>query len=280
MLPGLLAGAATGLVVGLLTCKRLSPAIERKIFSSTERLTDGELLSVLRVIRDQTGVQTKSEAMYLLIQARVAAAASSESIRRMPKRLPTTESSGNSTACSASVACEPNPTATAELQRCYAQRGRFPSRSTQGGFTMNRLKSAVASTFALYFAVTSSAVFAENYGPFNFDGGKISCNDDRGPEIKKSQAYEAPPDRFFVEDSISVREISGWGKAHSCSVSDVRKKEIPVNTDFGTISVKVISGFTVFAHADCGSGVSNNSGGKTASVECEVSAKLQKYTNK
>ena len=84
MLPGLLAGAATGLVVGLLTCKRLSPAIERKIFSSTERLTEGELLSVLRVIRDQTGVQTKSEDMYLLSQARVAATASGESIRKSP----------------------------------------------------------------------------------------------------------------------------------------------------------------------------------------------------
>jgi hypothetical protein len=81
MLPGLLAGAATGLVIGLLTCKSLSPAIEKKIFSSTERLSEGELLSVLRVIRDQTGVQTKSEAMYLLGQARAAAAASGESIR-------------------------------------------------------------------------------------------------------------------------------------------------------------------------------------------------------
>ncbi|MFT4102178.1 MAG: hypothetical protein QM674_14305 [Burkholderiaceae bacterium] len=141
-------------------------------------------------------------------------------------------------------------------------------------------KSAVASaTFLIYTALCSSA-FAENYGPFNFDEGKISCNDDRGPEIKKSQAYEAPPDRFVVDDSITVREISGWGKSHSCSISEIRKKDIQVKTDYNTMMVKVISGFTVFAHADCGSGIVNNSGGKTASVECEVAAKLQKYTNK
>jgi hypothetical protein len=81
MLPGLLAGAATGLMIGLIMCKRLSPAIERKIFSSSERLTDSELISVLRLIRDQTGVQTKSEAMYLLSQARLAAVANGGSIR-------------------------------------------------------------------------------------------------------------------------------------------------------------------------------------------------------
>lgn len=80
-LPGLFAGAATGLAIGLLTCKRLSPAIEKKIFSSKERLSDAELLSALRVVRDQTGVQTKSEAMYLLSQARTAAAAGGSSLQ-------------------------------------------------------------------------------------------------------------------------------------------------------------------------------------------------------
>jgi len=81
MLPGVVAGAMAGLALGMLTCKKLSPAIEKKLFSGTEPLSESELLSVLRVIRDQTGVQTKSEAMYLLSQARVAAAASGEKLR-------------------------------------------------------------------------------------------------------------------------------------------------------------------------------------------------------
>ena len=84
MLPGLLAGAATGLAIGLLACKRLSPAIERKIFANNERLTDGELASVLKVLRDQTGVQTKSEAMYLFSQARAAASANGKNLAVRP----------------------------------------------------------------------------------------------------------------------------------------------------------------------------------------------------
>jgi hypothetical protein len=76
MLPGLLAGAATGLVIGLVTCKRLAPAIERKIFSAQEQLSETELTSVLRIIRDQTGVQDKADVMYLFSQARLAAVAS------------------------------------------------------------------------------------------------------------------------------------------------------------------------------------------------------------
>jgi len=74
MLPGLLAGAAVGLALGLLTCKRLSPAIEKKIFSTNERLTEAELASALRVMRDQTGVRDKSDAMFLFSQLRVAVA--------------------------------------------------------------------------------------------------------------------------------------------------------------------------------------------------------------
>jgi hypothetical protein len=66
MLPGLFAGAAAGLAIGLVTCKRLSPAIEQKIFSQNEKLSDFEVLHTLRVIRDETGIKTKADAMYLL----------------------------------------------------------------------------------------------------------------------------------------------------------------------------------------------------------------------
>ena len=66
LLPGLLAGAATGLAIGLLACERLSPAIGRKLFSQHERLSEQEVLQALRALRDETGVQTKNDAMYLL----------------------------------------------------------------------------------------------------------------------------------------------------------------------------------------------------------------------
>jgi hypothetical protein len=69
-LPGLLAGAATGLAIGLLSCKRLAPAIERKLLSGTERLNDQELVQALRVVRELTGYENKSDAMYLLARAR------------------------------------------------------------------------------------------------------------------------------------------------------------------------------------------------------------------
>src|SRR5262249_9019059 len=141
----------------------------------------------------------------------------------------------------------------------------------------------LATSFLFLGLLLPSSVLADDpYGPFIFDGGKIQCNDDRGPEIKRTQVYSAPSDRFFKEASISVRETSAAGKGHSCSVIDVKKKTIKVKTDVGEIEVPVIYQFSLYAHADCGSGLANNppGGGKTAWVECEVSATLVKYTNK
>lgn len=137
----------------------------------------------------------------------------------------------------------------------------------------------IFSGFCFVLAGNLANAAEEDYGPFNFDGGKIACNDDSGPEIKKTQVYRTTNDRFFVENSINVGEISGWGKAHACSIFDVKKKNITVKTDVGTFNMPAIYEFSVYAHADCGSGIANNCCGKTASVECSVSAKTQKYTN-
>jgi hypothetical protein len=65
-LPGLFALSAAGLVIGLFSCKRLAPAIERKIFTSNQMLNDSEIAHTLRVIRDETGIQSKSDALFLL----------------------------------------------------------------------------------------------------------------------------------------------------------------------------------------------------------------------
>jgi hypothetical protein len=80
-LGGLAAGAVVGLTIGLLTCRKLSPAIERKLFSQNEALSEHELLQALQVVRDETGVQSKSDAMYLFQQARIAIAIHGPGIR-------------------------------------------------------------------------------------------------------------------------------------------------------------------------------------------------------
>jgi len=69
---GSLVGAASGLAVGMMTCKKLSPAIEKKLFTY-ESFTEKELTQVIKVVKEQTGVKNKSDAMYLLSHARVAA---------------------------------------------------------------------------------------------------------------------------------------------------------------------------------------------------------------
>lgn len=130
---------------------------------------------------------------------------------------------------------------------------------------------------AIAWLIAASAIGRRNgavglpdapFGPFALDGGTISCNDDRGPEIKRRQSYTAPSGRYFREGSIQVQELAGSGKSHSCTISVTRRMLDPKS------GAQVIVGFEVFAHADCGSGVVNNSFGKTASIKCEVSARI------
>lgn len=93
------------------------------------------------------------------------------------------------------------------------------------------------------------------------------------------QTYTATGDRFFVDGSITVTEVSGWGKSHSCSITDIQKVPVKAKTDLGEITFMVIKAFTVRAHADCGSGYGPVARGETISQECTVSAKTMKYTN-
>ena len=69
-LQGLLAGAGAGLVIGLMACPKLQEPIKRKIFSQNARLTDQELTQAMAVVRSETPVTSKSDAMYLLGVAR------------------------------------------------------------------------------------------------------------------------------------------------------------------------------------------------------------------
>ncbi|GEM_PF-5399010 len=114
----------------------------------------------------------------------------------------------------------------------------------------------------------------------NLDGGKISCKSPSGDEIKKFQSYPAPSDRFFVEDSIKIDLLSGGApKSHKCEITKLNKENIKVKTDYGEIEVSVVKSFEAFAGADCGTDPAKYFG-KTANIECTVSATMRKYTNK
>jgi hypothetical protein len=135
----------------------------------------------------------------------------------------------------------------------------------------------------ILISLASSMSFAkekiEDWGPMNVDGGKEKCTKDTGTEIKKYQTFEATGDRFFKD--FQVRKISGWApRAHSCTIAGVEEKEITLKSESGyDVKVKVPFRYTVYAHADCGSGTGAVVAAKTINIECEASAKLVKYTN-
>lgn len=133
---------------------------------------------------------------------------------------------------------------------------------------------------ALLLAVSPALAADEAYGPFNVDGGHITCKSFSGDEIKKTQTFRTTEDRFFKEDTAVVRMISGWApKSHSCSISAIRRALIPVTTEAGIINVSVIKEFDVYAAADCGTD-SAKFAGMTASIECEASATVVKYSHR
>ena len=86
---GLFLGAAAGIGYGLLSCKRLSPVIERKLLSQSDRLTDAELTQVLGVLREQAGVQTRREGLHVIAQVRHAAALNPEALTKPPNAFQT-----------------------------------------------------------------------------------------------------------------------------------------------------------------------------------------------
>ncbi|MEQ1636181.1 MAG: hypothetical protein ABL903_05780 [Methylococcales bacterium] len=142
-------------------------------------------------------------------------------------------------------------------------------------------KFSLLSVCLIIFCLEATAGGIDDVGPIKYDGGKIPCNRDTGPEIKQLQQYKAPSDRFIIEDSIKLSEISAWpqDRSHGCDLIDVVKKKIKVKTEYGEVEIPVVSQFSLYAHADCGSGVDRNSGGKNASVECSVFYQTQKYSN-
>jgi hypothetical protein len=117
----------------------------------------------------------------------------------------------------------------------------------------------------------------EPFGPINVDGGHITCKSPSGDEIKKTQMFHAPSDRFFKESSIAVTKISGWGpEKNGCDLVGVKKKPVKLNSDAGVVEVEVVTEFGVYAYADCGTNIAKYMG-KTASIECQASATMVEF---
>lgn len=117
----------------------------------------------------------------------------------------------------------------------------------------------------------------EKYGPHNLDGGHITCKSFSGDEIKKTAVYKAPSDRFFVEKSIAVNVLSGWApKKHGCDLAGVTKKDVTLQSEAGPVEVSVVTEFSAYAYADCGTDPARFLG-KTAAIECTVQADMAEY---
>ncbi|SAK88636.1 hypothetical protein AWB82_06179 [Caballeronia glebae] len=135
--------------------------------------------------------------------------------------------------------------------------------------------------FALSTGVIAQEVL-DNYGPFNLDGGKVACKSDSGDEIKKTQWYEAPQDRYFKDFQVStISGVSYHGDA-SCAVSQKLEKKVSLKLANGLlVDVRVPYKYEVLAHADCGSGTAATAvhlaKGDHINVECNVQGTLAKY---
>lgn len=112
------------------------------------------------------------------------------------------------------------------------------------------------------------------------DFGQITCRSPSGDEIKQYKKFSATSDRFFMKKTIKVSEYSGWApKKHGCELAGVEEKEILLNSEAGPVPVTVVTSFTIYAYADCGTDPIQYMG-KTAAVACETSASTVKYSNK
>lgn len=142
-------------------------------------------------------------------------------------------------------------------------------------------------TVGMSLLVTSAFAFSQEvtdaYGPFNLDGGKVACKSTSGDEIKKTQVYTAPQDRYFTSFAASpISGVSFVGPAE-CPILDKATKKVKLTLQNGlVVDVDVPVSYTVMAHADCGSGerrtLEHIAKGEHINVECSVSGTLMKYT--
>jgi hypothetical protein len=68
--PGAIAGAVVGRAIGIKACKRFAPALKEKLLSSKSSITESELSSVLKHLREENPMITKQQAIETLAEFR------------------------------------------------------------------------------------------------------------------------------------------------------------------------------------------------------------------
>lgn len=119
----------------------------------------------------------------------------------------------------------------------------------------------------------------EVFGPFNFQSGKVSKKalESTGKTAHRAQWFDAPNDRYFVEDSWHVDIISAKGKNAGITINDFKKTGVDVTLPNGeTVTHQFVTSFYAVAHAETGSGKSLSD--ITAWVEGNVSAETQEFS--
>ncbi|MCX5518461.1 hypothetical protein OSH10_08435 [Kaistia defluvii] len=131
-----------------------------------------------------------------------------------------------------------------------------------------------------FLMTSTAAIAADDTFTDTSDFGHITCMSPSGDEIKESKTFRATNDRFFKKSSITVGVHSGWApKKHGCDLQGVEETEITVQSEAGPIQVPVVTAFTIYAYADCGTNIAQYAG-KTAAIACTTSAITSKFSHK
>lgn len=118
----------------------------------------------------------------------------------------------------------------------------------------------------------------DKYGPINIQSGKVQKGalDDSGKTAHRDQWFDAPPDRFFVEDSWKIEMISDHGKNAYVKIVDVKRKPVKITLPSGVvIDHNFAVSLRVAAHAETGSGFTFET--KTAWAEGTLIASTQEF---
>ena len=130
----------------------------------------------------------------------------------------------------------------------------------------------------LVFAWTAAQAAEDAYGPFNLQSGKVTKQpfEDKGKTADHAQVFKAEPDRFFLESSWAIRGIGYHGKNADCHFEGIHRVPVDVTLQNGQkVTIPMVDGFVVRAHAETGSGLTKEL--VTAWAECEISAKTVRF---
>lgn len=119
---------------------------------------------------------------------------------------------------------------------------------------------------------------ADKFGPINIQSGKVrkGAFDDSGKTAHRDQWFDAPPDRYFVEDSWKINMISDHGKDAFVKIVEVKRKPVKITLPNGSVlDHKFAVSLRVVAHAETGSGFTSET--KTAWAEGELVAEMQEF---